>query len=199
MSKRTVMRSICVFCGSKAGTNGQYGEAARQLGRGLARRAIRLVYGGGSVGLMGVVADAVLEAGGEVTGVIPQALATKELLHDGVTDMRVVDSMHTRKALMAELADAFIAMPGAYGTFEELLEMITWTSLGIHAKPIGILNVAGYFDHLVRLIDHAIAEGFLKARNRDILVVGAEPDDLLDHLTDHKLPVTRQWITAGET
>jgi len=153
-----------------------------------------LVYGGGRVGLMGVVADAVLEGGGDVVGVIPQMLATKELLHTGVKDMRLVDDMHARKALMSELADAFIALPGGYGTFEELLEVITWAQLGIHRKTIGLLNVAGFFDPLVDLIDAAIREGFIKQKHRDLIVVAERPQALLERLKTHELPAVRKWM-----
>jgi hypothetical protein len=189
-------RRICVFCGSKTGTNGVYRTAATDLGRVLVERGIGLVYGGGSVGLMGVIADAVLEAGGEVVGVIPERLATKELLHTGVANMHVMASMHARKARMAELADAFIAMPGGFGTFEETLEMITWSQLGIHRKPVGLLNVAGYFDPLVQFFDHAIAEGFIREKHRQLVVVRDEPAALLDELAVHKLPKEHKWATA---
>jgi uncharacterized protein (TIGR00730 family) len=193
------MQSICVFCGSNVGNVGLYGEAARQLGRVLARRAMRLVYGGGSVGLMGVIADAVLEAGGRVTGVIPEVLATKELLHPGVRDMHVVPGMHVRKARMVELADGFIAMPGGYGTFEELFEIVTWAQLGLHQKPVGLLNAAGYFNGLIDLIDHAIDQGFIKAKHRELLVVGDAAEALIDALARHKLPSVGKWITPAET
>ena len=155
------MRRVCVFCGSKVGHNSLYRDTAQTLGKLLVKGGLGLVYGGGSVGLMGVIADTVLAAGGEVIGVIPEMLATTELLHTGVQQMHRMHSMHARKAKMAELSDAFIALPGGYGTFEELLEMITWAQLGIHRKPVGLLNVAGYYDPLVQFVDHAIAEGFI--------------------------------------
>lgn len=192
------MKSVCVFCGSKIGKLAAYRESAAQLGRVLARRGLRLVYGGGSVGLMGVLADAVLAAGGQVTGVIPAVLATRELLHPGVPDMRVVESMHVRKATMAELADAFIALPGGYGTFEELFEMITWAQLGLHAKTIGVLNVEGYFDALVGLIDRAVSEGFIKPRHRELVVLDDDPGALLDRLTKVAVPRESKWITPAQ-
>ena len=193
------MKRVCVFCGSKVGHNGLYRSTAESLGRLLVERGLGLVYGGGSVGLMGVIADTVLAAGGEVIGVIPEMLATKELLHTGVEDMHRMHSMHARKAKMAELADAFIALPGGYGTFEELLEMITWAQLGIHRKPVGLLNVAGYYDPLVQLVDHAISEGFIKSKHRQLIVVAREPAQLLDQLTGHRVPTEPKWMTPDES
>jgi uncharacterized protein (TIGR00730 family) len=168
------------------------------MGREMARRGWGLVYGGGRVGLMGAVADAVLAAGGLVTGVIPDMLATKELLHTGATQMHVAPSMHARKAQMEELADAFVALPGGYGTFEELLEIITWAQLGIHAKPIGLLNVRGFYDGLVRFFDHAIGEGFIKQKHRDLIVTAETPRDLLDLLERHEMPRVKKWINRDE-
>ena len=188
------LKSVCVFCGSKVGVDDGYREQATLLGRLLAEQNIRLVFGGGSIGLMGVAADAVLESGGEVTGVIPSMLANKELLHPDVSDMHRVDDMHARKALMAELSDAFIALPGGYGTFEELFEIITWAQLGIHEKNIGLLNVAGFFDPLVRMIDHAIQEGFIKPNHRDFIVVEERPDALLKRLAEHQIPKVKKWL-----
>ena len=192
------MMRICVFCGSKTGVDERYEEAAAELGRLLVERGHGLVFGGGSVGLMGVLADAALAAGGEVVGVIPEMLATRELLHPDVPDMRTVPNMHDRKSLMAELAGAFIALPGGYGTFEELFEVITWAQLGIHRKNIGLLNVAGYFDPLVRLIDHAIAEGFIKPAYRELIVVDDRPALLLQKLAEHHLPEVRRWMGPEE-
>ena len=185
---------ICVFCGSKTGADDRYAADADAMGRLMADAGIGLVFGGGSVGLMGVVADAVLDAGGEVIGVLPEMLATKELRHTGVADMRLVADMHERKALMAELSDAFIALPGGYGTFEELFEVITWAQLGIHRKPIGLLNTAGYFDPLVRLIDHAVQEGFIKPAHRQLILVEERPDAMLPGLRAHELPVVKRWM-----
>ena len=192
------MQRVTVFCGSRIGVDPRHRELARALGRLLVQRGCGLVFGGGSVGLMGVVSDAVLEAGGEVIGVIPRSLATKELLHTGVPDMRVVDSMHDRNALMAELSDAFIALPGGFGTFEELFEVITWAQLGIHSKSVGLLNVGGFFDPLVRLIDHAIQEQFIKPQHRGLIVVEERPDVLLEQLERHRPPEVRKWMSPEE-
>ena len=192
------LRRVCVFCGSNVGIDAAYKQAAEELGREIARRGWELVYGGGSVGLMGALADAVLAAGGRVTGVIPEMLATKELLHTGATKMHVASTMHARKALMEELADAFVALPGGYGTFEELLEIITWAQLGIHAKPIGLLNVRGFYDGLARFFDHAIGEGFIKQQHRDLIVTAATGSDLLDLLVRHEMPRVKKWINRSE-
>lgn len=190
---------LCVFCGSKTGDREEYRSAAVELGTLIVQQGDALVYGGGQVGLMGVAADAVLAAGGEVIGVIPKQLATRELLHVGVTTMHRVGSMHERKAKMEQLSDAFIALPGGYGTLEELLEIITWSQLGIHRKNIGILNTAGYYDGLLTMIDHAIAEGFIRESHRELLVVASTPAELLAQLKTHQLPPTRKWIQAEET
>lgn len=193
------MRRVCVFCGSKVGHNSLYRDAAQTLGKLLVERGLGLVYGGGSVGLMGVIANAVLAAGGEIIGVIPEMLATKELLHTGVQQMHRMQSMHARKAKMAELSDAFIALPGGYGTFEELLEMITWSQLGIHRKPVGLLNVAGYYDPLVQFVDHAIAEGFIKPKHRELIVVADTPESLLDKILQHRPPVEPKFMSIKQT
>ncbi|MGE3314775.1 MAG: TIGR00730 family Rossman fold protein [Planctomycetaceae bacterium] len=192
------MRRVCVFCGSNAGGDPGYASAAQDLGRLLATRGLGLVYGGGSVGLMGVVADAALDAGGEVIGVIPERLATKELLHTRVPDMRRVRDMHERKALMAELADAFIALPGGYGTLEELFEVITWAQLGFHRKNIGLLNFAGYFDRLVSFVDHAVSEAFIRPDHRELILVEKESGVLLDRLATHQMPEVRKWLGPEE-
>jgi uncharacterized protein (TIGR00730 family) len=173
---------ICVFCGSSSGNKAIYSDAAAQLGRTLATRGVGVVYGGGHVGLMGVLADAALAAGGEVIGVIPQALMDRELGHAGVTKLHVVDSMHTRKALMAELSDAFVALPGGSGTLEELYEAVTWAQLGLHAKPIGVLNIAEYYTPLLAWMDHAVGEGFLKPKHRALLMSATEIGPLLELL-----------------
>jgi len=193
------MQSICVFCGSNAGNSPIYAEAARALARAIASRGVRIVYGGGNVGLMGVIAEAVLAAGAQVTGVIPHALHEREVGHRGLADLRVVNSMHERKALMAELADAFIALPGGLGTFEEMFEMLTWVQLGIHRKPCGILNVAGFYDNMIAFLDHAVATGFLKPEHRGILVIEREPQALLERLAAHQLPVVKAWIKRDQT
>ena len=193
------MRRVCVFCGSSVGTNPAYSDAAEAMGRLLARRSIGLVYGGGHVGLMGVVANAALAAGGEVIGVIPQALADREIAHAGLTDLHVVDSMHTRKAMMAELSDAFIAMPGGVGTFEEFFEAVTWTQLGLHRKPCGLLNVNAFYSPLAAFIDLAVTEGFIKPVHRAVIVVDDDPARLLDSLATIKLPDVPKWIRRDET
>ncbi|HVZ23073.1 MAG TPA: TIGR00730 family Rossman fold protein [Vicinamibacterales bacterium] len=191
---------ICVFCGSSTGTHPDYRAAAERLGAELARRGIGLVFGGGKVGLMGVVADAVLAGGGEVVGVIPESLALREVAHDGLTDLRIVGSMHERKALMAELADAFLALPGGFGTFEEFCEAITWTQLGLHRKRCGLLNVRGFYDPLLALFDRAVADGFLRPQNRGIVLSSDDPPTLLDRLAEPFQPIEPKWIRgAGDT
>jgi cytokinin riboside 5'-monophosphate phosphoribohydrolase len=195
----SMLNRVCVFCGSAMGARPAFREAAAALGGELATRRLGLVFGGGSVGLMGIIADAVLAAGGEVIGVIPLALATKEVLHPGVRDMRRVRDMHERKAVMAENADAFVALPGGYGTFEELFEVITWAQLGFHRKNIGLLNVEGYFDPLVKLIEQAIETGFIKPSNRELIFVEREPSALLDRLATHQMPIVRRWLSPDET
>jgi uncharacterized protein (TIGR00730 family) len=193
------VRRLCVFCGSSCGSDPRYRDGATELGRLLAARGVGLVFGGGSIGLMGVVADAALVAGGDVVGVIPHALAARELAHREVADMRVVPSMHARKALMAELSDGFIALPGGLGTFEELFEIATWCQLGIHRKPVGVLNVAGYYDPLVALVDQAVSEGFVSAENRQSILVAETPLALLEGLFAHRPSEGPEWITPDET
>lgn len=185
---------LCVFCGSNHGMRPEFATAARELGALLAEEGITLVYGGGCVGLMGVVADAVLEQGGDVIGVIPHALDTKELAHTGLTEMHVVDTMHERKALMADLADGFIALPGGLGTFDESFEVLTWAQLGIHTKPCGLLNVSGYFDKLIGFLDHAVEEQFIKPQHRDLILVDADRRRLLERMRAYRSPVTEKWI-----
>jgi uncharacterized protein (TIGR00730 family) len=177
-----MLRRLCVFCGSQTGVRPEYADAARTLGQALARRGIELVYGGGHVGLMGVVADAVLDAGGKVIGVIPQALVERELAHRGLTELHVTGSMHERKALMADRADAFVALPGGFGTADEWFEILTWAQLKLHDKPVGLLDVAGFYDPLLAWIDRAVEEGFVKREHRDKLVVDRDIDSLLDRL-----------------
>jgi uncharacterized protein (TIGR00730 family) len=193
------VRRLCVFCGSSAGSDPRYARGAAELGRLLVSRGLGLVFGGGSVGLMGVVADAVLAAGGHVVGVIPHALAARELAHRQVKDMRVVPSMHARKALMAELSDGFVALPGGLGTFEELLEIATWSQLGIHRKPVGVLNVAGYYDPLAALLDHAVQEGFVSAANRALVRVAETPEALIDDLLSFRPPPGPEWVRPEES
>ena len=193
------MKRVCVFCGSSVGNRSEYSDFAEALGRILAARKIGLVYGGGNVGLMGVIADAAIAAGGEVIGVIPQALKDREIAHTGVRDLRVVDSMHTRKAMMAELADAFIAMPGGVGTFEEFFEAITWTQLGLQRKPCGLLNVGGFYSPLVAFIDQAVTEGFIKPIHRSMIAVDDNPERLVNTLMTMDLPDVPKWIRKDET
>ena len=192
------MERICVFCGSSPGADPAYAEAAADLGRALAGRGLTLIYGGGHVGLMGVLADAVLAAGGRVTGVIPEALAAKELAHRGLTELRVVGSMHERKALMSELSDAFIALPGGIGTLEEWFEVWTWSQLGFQPKPCGMLNVAGYYDHLLAFLDHMTTERFLSPPHRSMAIVEERADRLLDRLASYQPPRAAKWIERAE-
>ena len=189
-------KRLCVYCGSSIGAQAAYRDAATELGTLLATSGIELVYGGGHVGLMGTVADAALAAGGQVIGVIPQALMDRELGHTGIQDLRVVADMHERKMTMAGLADAFIAMPGGWGTMEELCEMLTWLQLGIHAKPVGLLNVAGYFDALLTFADRMIDERFVRIEQRSLLTVASRPDALLQRLTQPMARPVDKWVTA---
>jgi uncharacterized protein (TIGR00730 family) len=190
---------LCVYCGSSGGTREVYAAAARELGGLLAARGIGLVYGGGSVGLMGILADAALGQGGEVIGVIPEELVRREVAHQGLSELRVVMSMHERKALMADLADGFVALPGGYGTWEEFFEMVTWVQLGLHPKPCGLLNVAGYYDPLLQLADHAVAEGFLRATDRQLIVAEAEPAALLERIEQMEPPPLPKWLSREDT
>jgi uncharacterized protein (TIGR00730 family) len=188
------VRRLCVYAGSNAGARPEYAEAAAALARELAARDIGLVYGGGRVGLMGVLADTVLAHGGEVVGVIPRALVDREVGHAGLTELRVVGSMHERKALMAELSDAFVAVPGGIGTLEELIEVYTWSQLGLHRKPCGVLDVAGFWAGLRALLDHMVSEGFLRAAHRGVLLADADPARLLDRLAAWEPPAVHKWI-----
>ncbi len=188
------LRRVCVYCGSNAGVRPAYAEAARRLGDLLGARSIGLVYGGGNVGLMGLVADAALAAGAEVIGVIPQALVDRELAHQGVTELRIVGTMHERKALMAELADAFVALPGGLGTLDELFEVWTWAQLGLHAKPIGLLEIEGFFVPLVAHLDRATAEGFVRAEQRAMLVVEDDAERLLERFAAYHAPRVGKWL-----
>lgn len=189
------IQSVCVFCGSQAGARPAYVEIARKLGAVLAHRGLALIYGGGHVGMMGAVADASLAKGGRVIGVIPEHLMRPEVAHQGLTELLVVDSMHTRKRIMAERADAFIVLPGGYGTFEEMFEMITWLQLRLHSKPVGVINVEGYFDHLLVFLQHGAAEGFIRPEHWDLLIVEQAPDLLLERLRLHKPAVARGATT----
>jgi len=193
------VQTVCVFCGSNTGRGERYAAAARALGHAVARRGIALVYGGGSIGLMGVLAEAALAAGVRVTGVAPRRLLEREVVHGGLTELHVVGSMHERKAKMAELSDAFVALPGGYGTLDELFEALTWTQLGFQSKPCGLLNVDGYFDRLADYLDHAAAERFLMREHRDMLLVENDPDLLIERLDSIRLPQVSKWTGPGET
>lgn len=193
------MHSICVFCGSNVGKSEVYTEAARALARAIVGQGIKLVYGGGNIGLMGVLAEAALAAGGQVIGVTPKSLLDKEVVHTGLTDLRIVNSMHERKALMAELSDAFIALPGGLGTLEEMFEVLTWAQLGYHRKPCGVLNVRGFYDRLTGFLDHAVAERFLKPEHRAMLLVESDADALVARLKTHRAPEVSKWIDRGHT
>ena len=192
------LRRRCVFCGSSRGNNSAHFAAAQNLGRELAQRGIGLVYGGGHVGLMGALADAALAAGGHVIGVIPESLLAKEVGHRGLPDLRVVKTMHERKALMAELSDGFIALPGGFGTFEEFFEVLTWSQLGLHAKPCGVLNVAGFFTPLLQLIDHAVAEGFTRPAHRELVLGDDSLERLLERMKQFEPPTVHKWIDRDE-
>src|SRR3972149_8575300 len=187
METNNFIKRICVFCGSNHGARSAYTDAAQQLGKALVSQGMGLVYGGGSIGMMTVIADAVLKEKGEVIGVIPHALSSKEFAHPGLTELRMVSSMHERKAMMAELSDAFIAMPGGFGTFDEFFEILTWAQLGLHSKPIGLLNVEGYFDLLLKFINHVLKERFIKANDYNLIITSNDPDKLLYALKEYKL------------
>jgi uncharacterized protein (TIGR00730 family) len=193
------MQSVCVFCGSNSGRGEVYAETGRALVRAIVRHGLKLVFGGGSIGLMGVIADAALAAGVHVTGVAPKRLLEREVVHQGLSALHIVESMHERKAKMADLSDAFIALPGGYGTLDELFEALTWTQLGYHRKPCGLLNVEGYFDGLAAYLDHAVQERFLTREHRDMLIVESDPDRLIERLNNARLPQVSKWIGRGET
>lgn len=189
------MKRICVFCGSSPGSRPEYRRAAQDMAAELVQRNIGLVYGGGNVGLMGEIADAVLRTGGEVQGVIPENLMALEVGHKGLTKLHVVRSMHERKALMADLSDAFVALPGGFGTLEEFCEVVTWTQLGLHAKPCGILNVLGYYTALLAMFDHAVEERFLKPENRALVLARDQPAELLQALEDWRPTQVEKWLS----
>lgn len=193
------LRSLCVYCGSSAGHRPVYADAARAFARALVARGIGLVYGGSSYGIMGALADEVLHAGGSATGVIPRSLVSRERAHRGLTELHVTDSMHERKAVMAELADGFVALPGGVGTMEELLEIWTWAQLGIHHKPCGLLNAAGYYDGLVSFLDAASGEGFIQPAQREMLLVAATPEALLDRLERYEPPPVEPSLPKSAT
>ena len=188
------MKSIAVYCGSSSGSNGIYREEAGKLGEILAKNKIHVIFGGGKVGLMGALADAVMEAGGQITGVIPAFLRLKEVAHDRLTEMICVESMHERKALINDMSDGAIALPGGFGTLDELFEILTWGQLGLHAKPVGLLNTNGYFSHILSAIDKMILEGFLKERNREMVLVSDTIEHLLEQMHEYKAPSFPKWI-----
>ncbi|MBI1395399.1 MAG: TIGR00730 family Rossman fold protein [Betaproteobacteria bacterium] len=193
------MRSVCVFCGSSPGGDPVYVETARETGRVLAEAGVGITYGGGRIGMMGAVADGALAAGGRVVGVIPEPLEKREVAHDGLTELHVVDSMHRRKQLMADLSDAFVMLPGGFGTLEEFCEIVTWSQLGMHGKPCVLVNVRSYFGPLVAMFDHALAEGFVRPVHRDIVCEIARPAELLDALRTYRPPQVERWLTSGAT
>jgi len=193
------IKRVCVYCGSNSGSLPAFAGAARKLGAALARRGLGLVYGGGCVGLMGMVADAAVAQGGEVIGVIPEVLAKKEIAHFSLKDLRVVGSIHERKALMAELADAFIALPGGFGTMEEFCEALTWAQLGLHHKPLGLLNVAGFYDPLLAFFDHAVERNFIRPAHRQLVLAETAPDLLLDLLARPQPPAPHKWMDRDQT
>ncbi len=188
------MKSVCVYCGSASGASDEFAAAARALGIELAKRKLRLIYGGASIGLMGTVADSVMAAGGEVTGVLPRNLFRTEVPHDGLTEMIHVDSMHERKAKMAELADGFIALPGGLGTIEELFEILTWSQLKIHQKPCAVLNVSGYYDQLIGFLDHCVEQKFIRPVHREMIILNEDPVKLLDQCEAYDPPDVQKWI-----
>ncbi|GIW06811.1 MAG: cytokinin riboside 5'-monophosphate phosphoribohydrolase [Dehalococcoidia bacterium] len=193
------MQALCVFCGSNAGTSPAFRRAAEHVGRTLADRGVTLVYGGGQVGLMGILADAALARGGRVVGVIPEPLAAKENAHSGLSELHLVSSMHERKALMMELADGFIALPGGFGTLEEFFEVLTWAQLGIHRKPCGLLNVNGYFEPLLAFIDAAVRSGFISDEHRRLVLEDTTIDGLLSKMEAYRPPTTTKWVSVQET
>ncbi len=199
MSPNESLKNICVYCGSNSGNRAEYTDVAKQLAQELVSRNLGLVYGGSSVGIMGVVASAVMDAGGRVTGILPESLKKKELAHKGLTELIVVGSMHERKTMMVERADGFIALPGGVGTFEEIFETWTWAQLGFHNKPCGLLNVAGYYDHLGKFLDHAAEEGFMQPQHRAMLAVESDPRLLLDRFAVYEAPTVTKWITQPVT
>ncbi|OZI72047.1 TIGR00730 family Rossman fold protein [Bordetella genomosp. 12] len=192
------LKRICVYCGSNGGRQPEYLEQAHAFGQQLAQRGIGLVYGGAAVGLMGAVADGALQAGGHVIGVIPESLMQKELAHRGLSELHVVQSMHERKTMMAQLAEGFVALPGGAGTLEELFETWTWAQLGMHQKPCGLLNIAGYYDDLARFLDHTVAEAFMRPQHRAMLAIERDAATLLDRFATYEPPTVSKWISQGE-
>jgi uncharacterized protein (TIGR00730 family) len=193
------IRSLCVFCGSSPGTKPEYVQTAESLGRLLAERNIELIFGGGSVGMMGAVARATLAAGGKATGVIPRALLRKEIAQSGLSHMHVVESMHERKALMAKLSDGFVALPGGYGTLEEFFEVLTWAQLGFHHKPVALLDVAGFYAPMITLLEHMITEGFVRPNQLGLIITETNAEKLIARLENYEAPETEPWIAGGQT
>jgi hypothetical protein len=194
-----VNRSLCVFCGSNSGNDAIYATVARDFGALLAKSNIALVYGGGHVGLMGIAADAVLAGGGKAIGVIPRMLWDREVGHRSLTELHIVETMHERKAMMASLSDAFVALPGGLGTLEEIFEVWTWTQLGIHRKPLGFLDVLGFFEPLLAFLDRGVDAGFIRAQHRSMAIVDDDPASLLRRLYEYEPPVVEKWISAAKT
>ena len=192
------MKTICVYCGSSDGKDPAFLESARALGKEMLKRNIGLVYGGASVGVMGEIANTIMAGGGEVIGVIPKGIADKEVAHSGITELIIVKSMHERKAKMAELSDGFISLPGGIGTLEELFEVLTWAQLGFHTKPCSLLNVNGYYDHLLKFLDHAVANDFVKKIHTDMLLKETDPAKLLEQMIDHTPIIVDKWIGQDE-
>ena len=195
----TVIKRLCVYCGSSAGNRPEYAQAARELAHAMVSRDIGLVYGGASIGVMGALADAVIKEGGEVIGIIPSGLLAKEVAHTGITELREVDSMHERKAMMADLSEGFIALPGGLGTIEEFFEIWTWAQLGMHRKPCGLLNAGRYFNKLIAFIDHAVSEQFVQKEHRSMVFVEREADILLQKFESYKPPEVARWIDRTDT
>lgn len=192
------MRRICVFCGASNGSDPDFQKVTKQLGKAIAEKGFELVYGAGCVGLMGVLADATLSAGGKVIGVIPESLVAKELAHRGLTELHIVKTMHERKAMMADLADGFIAMPGGYGTLDEFCEIITWSQLGFHKKPCAILNVKGYFDHLIKFFDTAQELQFVASRHREMILISTDPLGILDEMVNYRHHAQEKWVSKKD-
>jgi uncharacterized protein (TIGR00730 family) len=192
-----MMKNVCVFCGSNTGARDVYASAARELGQAMVKKDLGLVYGGARVGLMGAIADSVLAAGGEVIGVMPGFLVEKEIAHEDLTALRVVDSMNARKQLMGDLADGFIALPGGFGTLDEFFEVVTWTQLNMHTKPCGLLDVDGYYRQLMKFLDHAAAEQFIRAEHRSVVLVDEDPNALLGKMESFRAPVITKWMGLG--
>jgi uncharacterized protein (TIGR00730 family) len=190
---RNRIKNVCVYCGSNSGDRDEYQNIATELAAELVERKLGLVYGGSSTGIMGMLADAMLEAGGQVRGIMPRALVHKEIAHGGLTELRVTGSMHERKALMADMADGFIALPGGFGTLEEIVEILTWAQLQLHEKPCGLVNVASYYDHFLKFVDHVEAEGFLDSQHRKMLLVADNPSELLDKFESYRAPKVEKW------